>query len=52
MRTHSYSIIALLLILVVLVSCGPKEAAYECTDEWGCAVFEPGQTIKIPYIGR
>jgi len=51
MRTRLFSITVLLLALVALVSCGPKQAAYECTDEWGCAVFQPGQKIKIPYIG-
>jgi len=31
----------------------PTEAptGYECTDEWGCAIFEPGDTIKIAYVG-
>lgn len=24
-----------------------EEAADPCTDEWGCAVVEPGQTVKI-----
>jgi branched-chain amino acid transport system substrate-binding protein len=51
MRTRSFSILVLLVTVVALASCGPKQTAYECTDEWGCAVFAPGQTIKIPYIG-
>jgi branched-chain amino acid transport system substrate-binding protein len=43
-----------LIVLVVLLagalpSCGQK--AYECTDAWGCAIFEKGQTIKIGYVG-
>ena len=31
------------------LTCEPPE--YECVDEWGCAVFEPGQTIKIAHVG-
>lgn len=26
-------------------------AAYECTDEWGCATFQPGETVKVAYVG-
>jgi branched-chain amino acid transport system substrate-binding protein len=30
----------------------PEEpAGYECTDEWGCAVFQSGETIKVAYVG-
>jgi branched-chain amino acid transport system substrate-binding protein len=28
-----------------------EPAAYECTDEWGCAVFEPGDSVRIAYVG-
>jgi branched-chain amino acid transport system substrate-binding protein len=39
-----------LLATVALAACCPK-AKYECTDEWGCATFEPGQTVKVAYVG-
>jgi branched-chain amino acid transport system substrate-binding protein len=30
----------------------PEEpAGYTCTDEWGCAVFQPGETVKVAYVG-
>ncbi len=51
MRTAK--IVGLLVLVVLLASmlagCGKK--AYECKDEWGCAIFEKGQTIKIAYVG-
>ena len=49
----SKRLFALLSVLVLasmmLAACGGTEtvAAYTCTDAIGCAVFEPGQTIKI-----
>jgi len=49
MRIRTLSIIALLVAVVALTACCPKK--YECTDEWGCAVFEPGQTVKVAYVG-
>jgi len=48
MRTRILLIVAL-VATIALAACCPKE--YECTDEWGCAVFEPGQTVKIAYVG-
>ncbi len=51
MRTRSFWIFVSLLAVVALVGCKPREAAYECTDDWGCAVFKPGQTIKVAYVG-
>jgi len=27
------------------------EPEYECTDEWGCVTFEPGQTIRVAFVG-
>jgi branched-chain amino acid transport system substrate-binding protein len=38
-------------LVVALVGCGPAAEEYECTDEWGCAVFEPDQAIKVAYVG-
>jgi len=40
-----------LVAVVVLAACGPKVEPYECTDEWGCATFEPGQKIKLAFVG-
>jgi branched-chain amino acid transport system substrate-binding protein len=49
MRTRILLAFAL-LATVALAACCPK-AKYECTDEWGCAIFEPGQTVKVAYVG-
>jgi branched-chain amino acid transport system substrate-binding protein len=29
----------------------PPAEGYECTDEWGCATFAPGEKIKLGYVG-
>jgi branched-chain amino acid transport system substrate-binding protein len=29
----------------------PPAEEYECTDEWGCATFAPGEKIKLGYVG-
>ncbi len=50
MRTQMLLAFAL-IATVVLAACCPTAAPYECTDEWGCAVFEPGQTVKVAYVG-
>ena len=49
MRKRSLLILSLLVVTAVLTACGPKEI--ECADEWGCAVFEPGMTVKVAYVG-
>jgi branched-chain amino acid transport system substrate-binding protein len=49
MRTKSLLVFVVLVTALALAGCGP--GAYECTDEWGCAEFEPGQTLKIAYVG-
>ena len=49
MRTRSLLVLAVLVATVVLTACGPGE--YECTDEWGCATFEEGDSIKVGYVG-
>ena len=44
----------LLLVVVVLLSLVAATACqgkYECTDEWGCAEIQEGQTIKVAYVG-
>jgi branched-chain amino acid transport system substrate-binding protein len=47
-----YAFVAVLLIVLpMLVACGGGDKEYECTDEWGCAIFEKGQKIKIGYVG-
>ncbi len=46
-----YAFVAVMLIVLpMLVACGGDEE-YECTDEWGCAIFEEGQKIKVGYVG-
>ena len=49
MRTKSLLVLVVLAAMVALAGCGPGE--YECTDAWGCATIEKGQTIKIAYVG-
>jgi branched-chain amino acid transport system substrate-binding protein len=39
-----------MIAAVVLAACCPG-AKYECTDEWGCATFAPGDKIKLGYVG-
>jgi branched-chain amino acid transport system substrate-binding protein len=51
MRTRSLLIFVVLVAAVALSACGLGAKPYECTDEWGCATFEPGQTIKIAFVG-
>jgi branched-chain amino acid transport system substrate-binding protein len=47
----SLAVLTILLVLgMVVASCSPK-ATFECTDEWGCAMIEKGQTIRIAYVG-
>jgi branched-chain amino acid transport system substrate-binding protein len=41
--------ILIVTLAAMLLACGAQP--YECTDEWGCAVFEKGQTIKLAYVG-
>ncbi|MBN1178125.1 MAG: branched-chain amino acid ABC transporter substrate-binding protein [Anaerolineae bacterium] len=49
---NRYLLVAIVLALVfALVGCQPAAEEYECTDEWGCATFEPGQTVKVAYVG-
>ncbi len=48
LRTTS-AVLLLVTLAVLLLACGPQE--YQCTDEWGCAVYEAGQAVKLPYIG-
>jgi branched-chain amino acid transport system substrate-binding protein len=49
MRTRMLLVFTL-LAAVALAACCPK-AKYECTDEWGCATFAPGDKIKLGYVG-
>lgn len=49
MRTRILLALAL-IATVVLAACCPK-AKYECTDEWGCATFAPGEKIELGYVG-
>jgi branched-chain amino acid transport system substrate-binding protein len=43
--------VLMLLALVTLLVAPGCQAAYECTDEWGCATFAPGDTVKVAYVG-
>jgi branched-chain amino acid transport system substrate-binding protein len=49
MRTRILLAFAL-IATVALAACCPK-AKYECTDEWGCATFAPGDKVKLGYVG-
>jgi branched-chain amino acid transport system substrate-binding protein len=49
MRTRILLAFAL-IATVALAACCPQ-AKYECTDEWGCATFSPGDKIKLGYVG-
>jgi branched-chain amino acid transport system substrate-binding protein len=49
MRTRLLLVFVALVTVAGLAGCGTP--AYECTDELGCAVFEPGQTIRVAYVG-
>lgn len=42
-------IVLVAMLASMLAGCGQE--AYECTDAWGCATFQKGQTIKIGYVG-
>lgn len=52
MSKRLFVVLSMLVVAsVLLAACGTKTeaptTAYECTDTIGCAVIEPGQTIKI-----
>jgi branched-chain amino acid transport system substrate-binding protein len=51
MRIRKMLVLIVLAAVVALTACGPREQPYECTDEWGCVTFEPGQTVKVAYVG-
>jgi branched-chain amino acid transport system substrate-binding protein len=44
-------VLMLLALAALLVAPGCETGPYECTDEWGCATFAPGDTIKVAYVG-
>lgn len=48
---HKRALVIALMVVVALAlsACGQK--AYECQDEWGCAIFEEGDTVKVAYVG-
>jgi branched-chain amino acid transport system substrate-binding protein len=41
--------VSLLLISLLLASCGPKAAPFECTDAIGCVTIAPGDPVRIGY---
>jgi branched-chain amino acid transport system substrate-binding protein len=51
MRTRAITSLVVLAVVLSAAACAPKEPEYECTDEWGCATFEEGKTVKIGYVG-
>jgi branched-chain amino acid transport system substrate-binding protein len=51
MCTRLSLVFVVLVAVVALAACGLGGEPYQCTDEWGCATFEPGQTIKIAFVG-
>ncbi|NLE43499.1 MAG: branched-chain amino acid ABC transporter substrate-binding protein [Chloroflexi bacterium] len=51
MHRRTLLTLIVLIAVVALSACGPKEQPFECTDEWGCATFTEGQNIKIAYVG-
>jgi branched-chain amino acid transport system substrate-binding protein len=50
MRVKAIAISGMLIAAVLLTACGGG-AQVQCTDEWGCATFKPGEKIKIAYVG-
>ena len=50
MSKRLFALLALLMIAsMVLVACGSKQAAYECTDPIGCVNIGPNDPIHIAY---
>jgi len=49
MRKRALAAVLVLVAMLALSACGSKP--YECEDEWGCAVFEKGDTVKVAYVG-
>ena len=49
MKRMSFFLTVSIVAVMILAACGGSK--YECEDEWGCATFEEGQTIKIGYVG-
>lgn len=51
MRTRlTFTLIITLTVLIALTACR-QDQAYQCTDEWGCAIIEQGQTIQVGFVG-
>lgn len=48
MHKRSFLGLVVLLTLAVFTACSPQ---YECTDAWGCATFDEGDTVKVGYVG-
>jgi len=47
-----FNLIALVVVLsMALAACGPKAAAYECTDALGCVTIGPDEPVHIAYWG-
>lgn len=51
MRIKTIAASVLVAVFVLLAACRPAAPQYQCTDEWGCATFKPGEKIKIAYVG-
>ncbi len=50
-RSLSILMLTVLVTGLLVAGCAPAAKPYECTDEWGCAITEKGQTIKVAYVG-
>ena len=44
-----FAFVSLLLISLLLASCGPTAAPFECTDAIGCVTVAPGDPVRIGY---
>jgi branched-chain amino acid transport system substrate-binding protein len=42
---------AIMVATMLLSACGPKVAAYTCTDAVGCVTIAPGEPVHIAYWG-
>lgn len=40
----------LMIVSMVLVACGPKAAAFECTDAIGCVNLAPDEPVHLAYM--
>ena len=46
----SFVLTTLAVLAMVLTACGPKAAAYTCTDKIGCVKIGPTDPIHVAYL--